>query len=277
MFRSRSNQSLQTNSLSLSVSIHVSTTYVSMLRTSALTIAPGQRYDVVINANQTADNYWFRVSVGTDCGSNDMVGKDIPLGAILQYDGAPDGNPTSTGVTMRTSCNDETNLVPFVPNSVPTDIVPQAEMQLNHHQDATDNFLFRWTIDGSPIIVDWNQPSLQTALEGSSTFGNNSNVYEMPSSNWYFWWIQTTSFIAIPHPIHLHGHVSQLCDTNAVLRHPLIYRYIRTFTFWAPVRALGMARPPVSTSRIPRAEIRRRCRVVDTCFLRSLLIIRGCG
>ncbi|KAF2255604.1 multicopper oxidase [Trematosphaeria pertusa] len=180
-----------------------------------LTLAIGQRYDVVINANQTADNYWFRVSVGTDCGSNDMVGKDIPLGAILQYDGAPDGNPTSTGVTMRTSCNDETNLVPFVPNSVPTDIVPQAEMQLNHHQDATDNFLFRWTIDGSPIIVDWNQPSLQTALEGSSTFGNNSNVYEMPSSNWYFWWIQTTSFIAIPHPIHLHGHDFYILGSGA--------------------------------------------------------------
>lgn len=160
----------------------------------------------MINANQTVDNYWFRVSVGTDCGSNAMTSTNIPLGAILQYEGASDSNPSSTGVTMRTSCDDETNLVPHVPNSVPTSLVPSGQMDLNHTQDASSNFLFRWTIDGSPIIVDWNTPSLETALAGSTSFGNNSNVYEMPSDKWYFWWIQTTTFIALPHPIHLHGH-----------------------------------------------------------------------
>jgi hypothetical protein len=160
----------------------------------------------VINANQTVDNYWFRVSVGTDCGSNAMTGTGIPLGAILQYEGVSGSSPNSTGVQMRTSCVDETNLVPFVPNSVPTNIVPQAEMKLNHTQDANDNFLFRWTIDGSPLVVDWDTPSLQTALTPSGTFGENSNVYEMNSSNWYFWWIQTISSIPLPHPIHLHGH-----------------------------------------------------------------------
>lgn len=160
----------------------------------------------MINANQTADNYWFRVQPGTDCGGNAILDAGIPIGAILHYENAPDTNPNSTGVTMRTACVDETNLVPFVPNSVPTSLVPSAEMKLNHTQDVNDNFLFRWTIDGSPIIVDWNNPSLKKALAGTDVNGTNANVFEMTSSNWYFWWIQTTTFIALPHPIHLHGH-----------------------------------------------------------------------
>ncbi|KAF2869685.1 Cupredoxin [Massariosphaeria phaeospora] len=175
--------------------------------TDQVTMNIGQRYDVIINANQTASNYWLRVSIGTACGGNNIIASNIPLGAILHYDGVPDGQPTSTGVAMRTSCTDETNLVPFVPNSVPTSIISEAgKMDLNHFQDANNNFLFRWLIDGTPQIVNWNRPSLQIALEGSTAFGNNSNVYEMATNGWYLWWIQTTTFIAIPHPIHLHGH-----------------------------------------------------------------------
>lgn len=160
---------------------------------------------MVINANQTVDNYWFRVAIGS-CSDNAMLDTNIQLGAILHYDGAPDSNPTSAATKPRPSCDDEKNLVPFVPNSVPKDLVPQTEMALNHSQDANDNFLFRWTIDGTPLIVNWDTPSLQTAMTSSNDFGEFSNVYEMNSTNWYFWWIQTTTFIALPHPIHLHGH-----------------------------------------------------------------------
>lgn len=152
--------------------------------TDQLTLAIGQRYDVVINANQTADNYWMRLGVGTACGNNKILDAGIPLGAILHYSGASDSEPTTSGVTLRTGCDDETNLVPFVPNQVPQDIVPKAgEMDLNHHQTSDDNFLFRWTIDGSTQVVNWNTPSLQTALEGKSDYGNNSNVYEMANAN----------------------------------------------------------------------------------------------
>ncbi|KAF2274576.1 uncharacterized protein EI97DRAFT_102769 [Westerdykella ornata] len=172
-----------------------------------LTLNIGQRYDVVINANQTVGNYWARVAVGTDCGDNEIIDAGIPMGAILQYEGAPDAEPTSTGVEMRTSCVDETNLVPFVPNTVPSSIVPQNELALNHVQDATTNNLFRWTIDGSPQVVNWTQPSLKTTLEQGPDYGNHSNVYEIATKdNWYLWWIQTRTFIPLPHPIHLHGH-----------------------------------------------------------------------
>lgn len=109
---------------------------------------------------------------------------------------------------MRTTCDDEptTSLVPFVPNTVPSSVVGNAaELTLNHFQDPNTN-LFRWLIDGTPHIVDWNNPTLETVLAGSTSFGTNSNVHEMTGSGWYLWWIQSTATILLPHPIHLHGH-----------------------------------------------------------------------
>jgi FtsP/CotA-like multicopper oxidase with cupredoxin domain len=179
--------------------------------TTQLTLAIGQRYDVIISANQTIDNYWFRVQPGTGCGSNDILGKGVQVGAILHYVNATDANPTSTtNVTMKTACSDEStsNLVPFVPNQVPRDIVSSAgKLSLNIFTDPTENNLVRWLIDGTPLIVNWDKPTLQTALGGSQQFGNNSNVYSMQEKNkWYLWWIQSTTAIALSHPIHLHGH-----------------------------------------------------------------------
>jgi FtsP/CotA-like multicopper oxidase with cupredoxin domain len=176
--------------------------------TDQLTMSIGQRYDVVINANQTVDNYWLRISVGTGCNANAMTTSGKTLGAILHYDGASTTDePKSTGVAMRTTCVDEENLVPYVPNQVPTDIVAKSEkLEMNFFQDTTKNNLFRWTIDGTPHIVDWNNPSLETSLAGSREFGPNGNVHEMSGSGWYLWWIQSTAAIQLPHPIHLHGH-----------------------------------------------------------------------
>lgn len=176
--------------------------------TSQLTLAIGQRYDVMINANQTVDNYWFRVSVGTACGSNNIIASGIQMGAILSYSGASSNNPTSTGVTMRTTCIDEdrSNLVPFVPNTVPSSVVGNAgKIDLKLSQTAPSN-LVRWLLDGTPMIVDWNNPTLETVLAGSSNYYANANIHEMSTSNWYLWYIQSTDSFQLPHPIHLHGH-----------------------------------------------------------------------
>ncbi|KAF1347290.1 hypothetical protein EJ07DRAFT_169810 [Lizonia empirigonia] len=177
--------------------------------TTQLTIAIGQRYDVMINANQTVDNYWFRVAPGTGCGTNGFISSGIQMGAILSYSGASSGNPTSTGVTMRTACVDEStsNLVPFVPNTVPSSVVGSAgRLDLNFSQAGAPSNLVRWLLDGTPMIVDWNNPTLETTLAGSSDFYANANIHEMSTSDWYLWWIQSTAAIQLPHPIHLHGH-----------------------------------------------------------------------
>jgi FtsP/CotA-like multicopper oxidase with cupredoxin domain len=170
-----------------------------------LTLAIGQRYDVVIVANQTVDNYWFRVGYGTDCGNNDILQSDIQLGAILSYSGAADKNPTTTGVTLRTTCVDEdrTKIIPFVSNTVPSSAVGSAnkiDLKL-----GTGNVV-RWLLDGTPMIVDWNNPTLETTLAGSSDYYENNNIRELSTSNWYIWYIESTDSFQLPHPIHLHGH-----------------------------------------------------------------------
>ena len=182
--------------------------------TDQLTLQIGQRYDVVITANQTVDNYWFRVVTGS-CGSNKIASAGKPVGAILHYDGASStSNPTfKSSVTMRAGCDDESssNLIPFVPNTVPTSVMGEVQnhkMSVDSFADPAKDNLFRWLIDGTPHVVDWNNPSLETVLGGSRSIGPNGNVYTMDKEGWYMWYIQSTSKIALPHPIHLHGHDS---------------------------------------------------------------------
>ncbi|KAL1593552.1 laccase, multicopper oxidase, benzenediol:oxygen oxidorectuctase [Nothophoma quercina] len=173
--------------------------------TDQLSIAIGQRYDVMIVANQTVDNYWFRVGYGTACGNNDILTSGIQLGAILSYSGAASKNPTSTGVTLKTDCVDEdrTKIIPFVPNTVPSSVVGSAG-KIDLKLGAGN--VVRWLLDGTPMIVDWNNPTLETALAGKSDYYANNNIHEMSTSNWYIWYIESTDSFQLPHPIHLHGH-----------------------------------------------------------------------
>lgn len=184
--------------------------------TDQLTLAIGQRYDVIISANQTDDkNYWFRVSTG--CANNDITKvKNIQLGAILHYESGPSGNPTSTtNVTMRTTCTDETKLVPYVPNQVPKSLIGGAkELKLDSFRDPAAHNYFRWTIDGSPMIVNFNDPTLETVLANSDNFYNNSNVVSIQQADWTLWWIQSPAAPALPHPIHLHGHDFYIVGTG---------------------------------------------------------------
>lgn len=80
-------------------------------------IGIGQRYDVVIDADQTPDNYWFRVVVATGCGNN----KNSDIKSIFTYEGVTAADPTST-ISATPSigfvCEDETSIVSYVPKAV---------------------------------------------------------------------------------------------------------------------------------------------------------------
>lgn len=177
--------------------------------TDQIAINIGQRYDVIINANQTVDNYWFRVGLGTDCGHNDILASGVQVGAIFHYGGASDAEPTTSGVALKTTCADETNLTPWVSNTVPSAPLQSTlkEFALDFHIDSSQNNLFRWLVNGSDMKVNWGKPTLQYILDSDTAYANKSNVFEMSVANgWYYWWIQTTGAFGLPHPIHLHGH-----------------------------------------------------------------------
>lgn len=170
---------------------------------------------MIIDANKAGGNYWFRVGVGS-CGTNAIIGRAF-IGAVLHYSNAPSINPSTTGVDMRRLCQDEStsNLIPFVPNSVPTSVVStRGDMNVGYKQNKPPNNTIHWLIDGSHMLVDWSKPSLQTVLSDSTRFSGTPNVYAMPYDGWYLWYIYSTAAITMPHPIHLHGHDFYILDSG---------------------------------------------------------------
>lgn len=73
---------------------------------------------MIITANQPVGNYWFRAMAATACASaNRFSGQ-----SIFQYDGAPDEDPTTSATTpIPDTCVDESPLVPWVKNNVPSE------------------------------------------------------------------------------------------------------------------------------------------------------------
>jgi hypothetical protein len=126
----------------------------------------------------------MRVGLGTKCARNQILNSNpaISLGAILHYEDAVDAEPTTTGVALLDHCDDETNLVPFVPNTVPSTIIPQDLLDLGTTREQPENF-FRWTINNDYHRVNWSQPSLKTVLENGNDFGPHSNVLHIQTKD----------------------------------------------------------------------------------------------
>lgn len=123
----------------------------------------------------------MEVGIGK-CGDNKIRNK-IPMGAILHYEGAADELPTSTGETLLDHCDDETGLVPFVPNTVPSNIMAQQPLDLTGASNADTENLFRWFLDGSTFRTNWSQPTLKTNLENGPSYGASNNVYNITTKN----------------------------------------------------------------------------------------------
>ena len=57
--------------------------YTHSLPVDSVVVSAGERYDVVLNADQAASTYWIRFHGLMDCG-----GKKVFQGAILRYSGS---------------------------------------------------------------------------------------------------------------------------------------------------------------------------------------------
>lgn len=140
----------------------------------------GQRYDVIINANQTVSNYWFRVGTGGRCDGPNANAANI--GSIFRYAGALSGNPTSTASQpLPTGCYDETNIVPFVDTQVPQEMPEQ--LTVGFTNTAGSGNLIQWLIDGSPMLIDFNRPTLSQVFDGNDTFNAQENLYSVGEAN----------------------------------------------------------------------------------------------
>lgn len=175
--------------------------------TNSVSINIGQRYDIIINANQAVGNYWLRADVATDCGPN-LNPNNIK--SIIRYEGAPNEEPkTQNTIPKSTACYDE-SVTPHAANTVPQDKFKDAlkhfTLDLKTSTVNGDGTLVQWLINDTDIRVDWSKPTLEYVQDGNYTFEKKMNVFEINDKNaWTFWLVQTVQGgFGLPHPMHLH-------------------------------------------------------------------------
>jgi FtsP/CotA-like multicopper oxidase with cupredoxin domain len=182
-------------------------------QTRWLLLAIGQRYDVVINANQTSGNYWFRADHAKECASdNRHFGR-----AVFTYSDSNIAIPVSKEITDKPNSNCSDPLAQIIPvwnTSVPKEDwdeqIPVLAVDLTASNITTNNQnIVAWGINMTAIDVDWRKPTLQYVVDGNDSFPYTYNLIELAKMQiWTFWIIQETTDtqVPIPHPMHLHGH-----------------------------------------------------------------------
>jgi FtsP/CotA-like multicopper oxidase with cupredoxin domain len=118
--------------------------------TDSIVLGGGQRYDVIIEANQGVDNYWMR-SVMQDCNIIFNANWDNIRG-VVRYEGVADdtADPTSTQYDIPNIRYDTAlaNLVPHLKKSVGTATT----------EDSLPHFLVLWYPWRPLIPLDDQQP-----------------------------------------------------------------------------------------------------------------------
>ncbi|CAN9366429.1 unnamed protein product [Alternaria alternata] len=168
---------------------------------TVISIGMGQRYDIVVTADQTdATDFWMRAIPQSACSEND---NEDDIRGIIYYGDAPD-TPTTSAYDYEDSCSDETdNIVPYISKTVGSTAGATADEPVAVGFNS-DN-LFKWTLNSTTFVSEWEDPTLMKIMQGETAFETSNAVFLLPNANeWVYVVISTT--LAVPHPIHLHGH-----------------------------------------------------------------------
>ncbi|KAK4107642.1 multicopper oxidase [Canariomyces notabilis] len=169
--------------------------------TTVITIGMGQRYDIVVTADQAdvADNFWMRAIPQSACSDNDSTEN---IKGIVYYGDSP-GTPSTTGYDFKDACDDETaNITPYISKTV-------SSAQWNDLETASVSRnsagLFKWYLNSTTMLVDWAKPTLEMVTDNITEYESDDAIIELNEANqWVYMVVQTT--LQVPHPIHLHGH-----------------------------------------------------------------------
>ncbi|KAH9946367.1 phenoloxidase [Epithele typhae] len=162
----------------------------------------GQRYSVVLDANQEVGNYWIRANpnkgtIGFENGYNS---------AILRYEGAPEEEPT-TALEVGNALH-EADLRPLVPQPAPgLPFAGGVDLALNFVATSLNNKFYINNATFNPPTV----PVLLQLISGAKTVNElmpASSIYSLPPNATIEISLPVgmTGQIGAPHPWHLHGH-----------------------------------------------------------------------
>ena len=194
---------------------------ITPVTVTSLYVGVGQRYDVIINANQAVGNYWLNTTFSQGCGQS----ANARPAAIVSYAGASTtANPTNPGTAPPNyRCQDDLTYAPILPRTAPVSSWspnPANTLTTNLQINPSIARVF-WPVDGTPVRVNWNNPTLEYVKNGNTgSMPADTNVISVPTGGvWTFWLIQNNS--SIPHPIHLHGHDVLILGASPALANPL--------------------------------------------------------
>ncbi|KAG6382194.1 laccase [Boletus reticuloceps] len=187
---------------------------VSPVEVDLIPIHPGQRYSVVVSADQPVGNYWIRALSNMPNATFDG-GQSM---AILRYEGAAHEDPTSPPGPYELSF-DEGDLHPLIiPGAPGIPEIGKADVNLVLAPGITPEH--NYTL-GNVTYVDPPVPVLLQILNGArqaTEFLPKGSVYTLPPNK-----VVEISFPnpaaapGAPHPVHLHGnnfHVVRSAGSN---------------------------------------------------------------
>ncbi|KAK6008545.1 hypothetical protein QM012_000448 [Aureobasidium pullulans] len=180
--------------------------------TTVLSINIGQRYEIIVEADQPAGDYFLRFdnqnACATTTNSDDIRG-------IIHYEGSPGVTPNSTAHTyprkdngaggILGTCEDEplASLVPILKKTVSS---PHQTVQ---HDVAVSNSnginLYRWYLDGTTFQANWGDATLYSIIN-NDTIPTYSGDLAISTSLGEWVYVIIESAVPLGHPIHLHGH-----------------------------------------------------------------------
>lgn len=182
----------------------------------------GQRYDVIVTANQAsiASDFWLRAIPDTFCSTN--YNPDLIKG-IIHYDDST-ATPTTTAYTItENDCLGEpsASIVPFVALTASTaaDVSLDDEVTVEAG-DIETGVVEKWFLGDVNFVVNWNQPTALLIVEGENTYNESYAVTEMPTKDsWMTLIIEQTFPLPrksyLPYPsthlsTHTHTHVQNI-------------------------------------------------------------------
>ena len=138
----------------------------------------GQRYDIIVEADQPPGDYWMRAVSATSCsdnlnpnGTRAIVRYQNDCSVDVGCSAEPDSIPYSISSM---ECKDEIGLVPVVPRDVGS-LTSGDEITINSIQT---NY-FKFIINGSSLFIDWNSPTLLMVDNLNESFPDSYNIISL--------------------------------------------------------------------------------------------------
>ncbi|KAI1141393.1 putative multicopper oxidase [Hypoxylon sp. FL0543] len=177
---------------------------ITPYETDVVTLAPGQRSDVLVYAKgEPTDSIWLRAYKPPNC-SPGKQGSYIATAAIFYEDADRTRNPTSQPGTnaYNNYCGNDplSKTVPAYPLA-PGDPSVTEILPIELRPNGSSNL---WLMANRTFRVDYNNPQLLNARDGNLEFPYIQNVHSYGSNSSLRFIIQNPGFQ--PHPVHIHGH-----------------------------------------------------------------------